>query len=288
LAETDSSAAIYLPASILISAVILSGALFYASSNISSGLSDLSGALQNSAVALPSGDNGSGNQGSGSGNTVPDTTQGTTSIDLSGLPDNDPIEGDSGAPVTIVEFSDFQCPFCGSFYRGTLPAIRSQYVDTGKAKFIYRDFPLSSIHPEAQKAAEAAECAFGQGKFWEMHDKIFENQQSISLASYKQWAKDLGLDSAEFDQCLDSGAKASEVQADFSAGNTVGVSGTPSFVIFTDASASKLDALKTLAAQNPNAISAVFEDTGSGKIGVLVVGAQPISIFQGVINAELA
>ncbi len=90
--------------------------------------------------------------------------------------DDDPMLGDPGAPVTIIEFSDFQCPFCQKFHSETFPQIKKTYIDTGKVRFVYRDFPLS-FHPGAQPAAEAAECAHAQGKFWEMHEALFSEQQ---------------------------------------------------------------------------------------------------------------
>ncbi len=144
--------------------------------------------------------------------------------------DDDPVKGSEDAPVTIIEFSDFECPFCARFYSQTLSQIEKNYIDTGKVKLVYRDFPLS-FHQEAQPAAEASECADEQGKFWEMHDKIFENQQLISDSSYKQWATEMGLDTEQFNECLDSGKYASEVQKDFADGQAYGVSGTPAFFI---------------------------------------------------------
>ena len=142
--------------------------------------------------------------------------------------DDDPVLGNKNAPVTVIEFSDFQCPFCERFYSQTLPLLEQNYISTGKVKLVYRDFPLSSIHPDAQKAAEAAECADEQGKFKEMHDKLFENQNSLSTSSLKSYAAQLGLDAAKFNGCLDSGKYASEVQKDFNDGSAAGVSGTPS------------------------------------------------------------
>jgi len=102
------------------------------------------------------------------GKNVPESAQPTV--------DDDPVLGQANAPVTIIEFSDFECPFCRRFWQQTLPEIQKQYIDTGKAKLVYRDFPLSSIHPGAEPAAQAANCANIQGKFWEMHDLIFEKQ----------------------------------------------------------------------------------------------------------------
>lgn len=166
--------------------------------------------------------------------------------------DDDAVLGDENAPVTIIEFSDYECPFCGRFYSETLGQIDDKYIKTGKVKLVYRDFPLS-FHPNAQKAAEAAECAGEQGKYWEMHDKLFKNGVSGGIAGFKQYAKEIGFDSSKFDNCLDSGKMASEVQKDFNDGQSYGVQGTPAFFI-------------------------------NGK---LVSGAQPFSNFQQVIDGEL-
>ena len=154
--------------------------------------------------------------------------------------DDDAFLGPENAKVTIVEFSDYQCPFCRSFWRETLNQIKKEYIDSGKSvKFVYRDFPLSQIHPMAQKYAEAAECARDQGKFWQMHDKIFQEQDKLgqgTISSYtvndiKNWAANLGLKGSEFNQCLDSGKYAEEVKKDFDDGAAAGVGGTPTFFI---------------------------------------------------------
>jgi protein-disulfide isomerase len=169
--------------------------------------------------------------------------------------DDDPVKGSKNAPITIVEFSDFQCPFCARFYTQTLPSIEENYIKTGKVKFIYRDFPLN-FHQYAQKAAEAAECADEQGKFWEYHDILFQKQSEWSSAGVeklKEYAQNLGLDTAKFNECLDSGKYAGEVQKDYSDGSNYGVTGTPTFFIN----------------------------------GIEVVGAQPYSVFQQIIEQEL-
>jgi len=116
-----------------------------------------------------------------------------SNVNLKLLEDDDAVLGDPNAPVTIIEFSDFQCSFCARFHSQTLPQIKSQYIDTGKVKLIYRDFPLHSIHPDAQKAAEAAECAGDQGKYYEYHDLLFSST-AFDDASLKQYAVDLGLE----------------------------------------------------------------------------------------------
>jgi protein-disulfide isomerase len=166
--------------------------------------------------------------------------------------DDDPFLGSSEAPVTIVVFSDFQCPYCQSFAQESFPLIKKEYLETGKAKFVFRDFPLA-FHEYAQKAAEAAECAQEQGKFWEYHDKIFENQRALEIANLKQHAQDLGLNQAAFENCLDSGQMAQEVKKDFEEGSRYGVEGTPAFFVN----------------------------------GTPLVGAQPFPVFQKVIEQEL-
>lgn len=143
------------------------------------------------------------------------------------LADDDPFLGDPSAPVTIVEFGDFQCPFCGKFFREAEQDIIETYVKTSKARFVFRDFPLTSIHEEAQKSAEASVCAHEQGQFWKYHDLMFARQGDLSLKNYKAWAREIGLKTAPFDQCLDSGKYAAEIQKDVSDGVQAGVSGTP-------------------------------------------------------------
>ena len=154
----------------------------------------------------------------------------TPSLDMVKLADDDPFIGNKDAPVTIVEWSDFECPFCSRFYSQTLGLIEENYINTGKVKLVFRDFPLS-FHQSAQKAAEASECSDEQGKFWEMHDMIFENQQILSVENLKKWASDLGLDTKKFNECLDSGKYASEVQKDMADGSAAGIRGTPGFII---------------------------------------------------------
>jgi len=139
---------------------------------------------------------------------------------------DDPYFGQADAKIVIVEFSDFQCPYCLQAF----PVVRQIFTDyKDQIKFIYRDFPLIAQHPQAEKAAEAGECAQEQGKFWEMHDKIFINQSDLTDPSLKRYAKEIGLDSASFIACLDSGRMSGEVQEDLSNGLQVGVSATPTF-----------------------------------------------------------
>ncbi len=140
---------------------------------------------------------------------------------------DDPSLGIDKAQVTIVAFSDFQCPSCARFVP-TIKQLKARYGD--KVRIIFRDFPLP-IHKEAPKAAEAASCANEQGKFWEMHDKLFNNQNNLQIQDLKRYAADIGLDLADFNQCLDSGKYAKEWQEDMADGSRYGVSGTPTFFI---------------------------------------------------------
>ena len=163
---------------------------------------------------------------------------------------DDPVKGVAAAPVTIVEFSDFQCPFC-SRVNPTLKQVEDKYGD--KVRVIFRNFPLSQIHPNAAKAAEAAACAADQGKFWEMHDKLFANQQKLAVEDLKVHATDLGLKADVFNQCLDSGKKEAEVKKDVDDGTSYGLTGTPAFFIN----------------------------------GRLISGAQPLEAFTSLIDEEL-
>lgn len=144
--------------------------------------------------------------------------------------DDDEVKGDKNAPVTVVEFTDYECPHCGRYFEQTYPQIIEKYVATGKVRLVVRDYPLS-FHPQAQKAAEAAECAGEQGSYWAMHDKLFANQASLSVDNYKEWAGEIGLERARFDECLDSGAMAAEIKQDQADGWSYGISGTPVFFI---------------------------------------------------------
>lgn len=141
--------------------------------------------------------------------------------------DDDPMRGDKDAVVTIIEFTDYQCPFC-SRARPTVNRIIEEYKDN--VRYVLRDYPLN-FHPFAQKAAEAAQCAGDQDKYWEYSNILWDNQRALDLADLKKYAQQVGLKQAEFDQCLDSGKFEAEVQKDFADGAKAGVSGTPSFFI---------------------------------------------------------
>ena len=168
-------------------------------------------------------------------------------IDLEGRP----YLGPEDAPVTIVEFIDYGCPFCGQHARETIPQLLGEYE--GNIKYVIFNFPISRLHPYAQQAAEAAECVNDQGKFWEYHDILFQNQSAQGEESLRLYAEDTGLDMDVFNVCLDSGAKTQLVLDDVQDGQGYGVSATPTFFIN----------------------------------GQILVGALPFSSFQTLIDAEL-
>jgi protein-disulfide isomerase len=140
---------------------------------------------------------------------------------------DDPVRGNPQAPVTIVEFSDYQCPFCARV-NPTLDRIRQTYGD--KVRIVFKDFPLAN-HPQAPKASEAARCAGEQNKYWEMHDAMFANQRALDVPQLKQTARAIGLNGTAFDQCLDSGKWRSAVQAGLAQGEKMGVNSTPTLYI---------------------------------------------------------
>ena len=173
-----------------------------------------------------------------------------------------PVLGRNDAPVTLVEFSDYQCPFCQRFFATTLPALKKDYIDTGKLRFVYRDFPLE-MHPHAREAAVAAHCAGEQGKYWEMHDALFQYQAALAPAQLAERARALGLDSSRFDQCLTSGRHTASIERGLADGAAAGVQGTPGFVVG-----------KT--------------QPGDTIQGTPIRGAQPLETFRRIIEQLLA
>ena len=179
--------------------------------------------------------------------------------------DDDPVIGDPDAPITIIEFSDFECPFCARFHIQTLPALMSEYINEGKVKLVFRDFPIQSIHPNALWASVAAECANEQGRFKEMHDALFDNQGHWSGAEtagavvlFSQYANAMGLEQETFDSCLANGKYVDEIMDDLNDGRKYGVTGTPGFFV------------------------------GNDEIGyVEMKGAQPFESFKRVIDLQL-
>lgn len=165
--------------------------------------------------------------------------------------DGEPIFGPSVAPVTIVEFSDFQCPFCQRV-QSTLKALLKEYPDS--VRLVYRDFPIPQLHKDAKKAAEAARCAAEQGKFWEYHDLLFANPAKQKETDLKRYAADLKLDNDRFAQCLATGRYAKVVERGMADGKKIGVTGTPAFFVN----------------------------------GIPLVGAQPLEQFKALIDQELS
>ncbi len=179
----------------------------------------------------------------GNGETaVTQPTDETGAVEITGPVDVEeghlPVLGNKDAKVTIIEFSDFQCPFCKTLFDESLAQIKKDFIDTGKAKFAYRHYPLTSIHPNAQKAAEASECANEQGKFWEYHDQLFTYQadwESLTgdafTAKLSEYATAVGIDGTTLSSCVTSGKFADKVSEDLKAGTDVGVDGTPATFI---------------------------------------------------------
>ncbi len=142
-----------------------------------------------------------------------------------------PFLGEKNAKLTLVEFFDYQCPYCARHFHQTFPQLVAEYVKTGKVKYVVRDFPLESIHPMAFKAAEAAHCAAEQGKFWEMHQRLMANQGALDLKNLSLHAQAVGLDVAAFAQCLNSGKHAAQIRQELDDGEKAGVEGTPAFFL---------------------------------------------------------
>lgn len=143
----------------------------------------------------------------------------------------DPVMGNKDAKVTMVEFTDYQCPFCGRAFRQTYPPVVAEYVKTGKLRYVIHDYPLQQLHPNAFRAAEAARCAGDQGKYWEMHDRLFGNQQALDEKGLQASAQALGLDAKQFQQCLDTGKYKAEINDEIKVGTSLGVTGTPTFFL---------------------------------------------------------
>ena len=139
--------------------------------------------------------------------------------------------GSAEATVAIVEFSDYQCPYCERFFSQTFPRLEENYIDTGKVRFYFRDFPLTQIHPKAKSAAIAANCAGRQGAYWKMHNELFTNQAELGTELYERLAQDLSLDVPTFEACLAEPAEAQKVDADLAYGQELTVQGTPHYFV---------------------------------------------------------
>lgn len=167
------------------------------------------------------------------------------------LEELDPILGPEDAPILIIEFSDFECPFCQRHFQEVYPRLQSTYPD--QIRYAFLDFPLTGIHPNAFAAAEAALCAFEQDAFWPYHDLLFGGSLGFSRSSYESYANSLGLDAASFATCLDEERYSEEVRSDMELGFDIGVGSTPTFFIN----------------------------------GIGLVGAQPFEVFSEIIDYEL-
>lgn len=188
--------------------------------------------------------------------TQPQQPAAPTSVDVKVVAE-DPVRGDPNAKLTIVNFADFQCPFCEKFHNDAEPKIIKEYVDTGKVKFVYKN--LAFLGQESTDAANASLCAKEQNKYWEYHDKLFssqkgENQGAFAIVNLKQFAVDLGLNTNQFNSCFDAKKYNAQVQADVAEANRIGFNSTPS--------------------------------TAVGKVPM--IGAQPFEQFKSVIDAQLA
>lgn len=223
---------IFLSGSIIVAALLIAGALVYSSGDGPSAVQDQK-ANQGASLGIY----GIGGE----------------------LADDDVVLGDPNAPVTIVEFGDYQCPFCGRYFTEVEPQLRLDYIKTGKTKMVFRDFAF--LGPESQAAALASECAAEQGKFWAYHDKLYEveivdgkeNNGNLSEGLLKSIASELGLNSESFDSCFASQKYREEVESDYNDGVAAGVNGTP----------------------------ATFVN------GKMISGAQPYAVFKAEIEAAL-
>ena len=174
-----------------------------------------------------------------------------------------PEKGNLRASVAIIEFSDYQCPFCKRHVDATLPEIEKTYIATGKVRYVFMDFPLDSIHPVAFKAAEASHCAAEQKQFWRMHDRLFANQDKLNRDQLLAHASALGLDKTRFATCLDSSKYANHVRAMIAQGEKLGISGTPAIVLGRNRNGN-IDAVR------------------------MIVGAQPFEVLREEIDKLLA
>jgi len=179
--------------------------------------------------------------------------------------DGAPFLGDADAPVTLMEFSDYQCPFCSRHYRDVMPTLVEEYVNTGKVKYVMRENPIQSIHSRALPAAKAALCAQDQDKYWEMSNMLFDNQRELTDENLQSFAATIGLDTTAFNACLVSDETMNRIDNDLEVGSAVGIRGTPGFVVgLTDP-----------------------DDSNQANMTQFINGAQPLANFQSAINALL-
>ena len=260
---------------IILAALLISGTLYMGVGSVT----DAIGKVKLTVAAAPAGN------GSGTPAPTPTPTPAATVQKLSGIDYSaSAFQGKADASVVMVEYSDFQCPYCSR----VLPAIAQVQSAYPNLKFIFRQFPLS-FHPNAQKAAEASLCAGAQGKFWDLHDKMYANQDAIAVSDIKGYAAAIsGLNATAFNACLDSGAMTAEVASEEADGSSVGIRGTPGFMIYapnakSDALVAKLQPIAT-SLQALGVDASVVEVNGAGD-GIVFAGALPYANFQEVLNA---
>ena len=167
--------------------------------------------------------------------------------------------GSADAQIAIVEFSDYQCPYCARFFQQTFPALKKNYIETGKVRFYFRDFPLEQIHPQAKPSAIAANCAARQGAYWDMHHGLFENQKRLGPELYQELAKEMGLDVAAFEACLEEPAEGKRVDQELAYGQSLTVQGTPHYFVGRIEDGQLVDVKRLNGAQPFAAFSKVIE-----------------------------
>jgi protein-disulfide isomerase len=192
--------------------------------------------------------------GRGSVETTLEPTQSSDGVQRVDIPieGNDPVLGAEDAPITIIEFADFQCPYCEKHFLQTYPQLIENYGES--IRYVYKDFPLTGIHPQALPAALAAQCALEQGKFWEYHDLLFSGRMDLGEEAYMAYADELGLDTTTFTSCYQEARYNDVVRADYNLGVENGVNATPTFFVN----------------------------------GIRLIGAQPYSVFADLIESELS
>lgn len=247
-----------LPAAILVGSILISASIFYNTKLfIAKGLGGVNTAILGNNTGQP---------------TIPNQPSQAAAAPAEGPAqvsiDDDPVMGNKNAPLTIIEFSDYECPFCKRSFSDVIPNLKKDYIDTGKVKFVYRDLPLA-FHQNAHKEAQAAECARSQGgdtAYFKYHDQIFtrttSNGTGLALDQLPVIAKDIGLNVSQFQQCLDSEKYKAEVDKDIADATAAGASGTPTWFI--------------------------GKTTANGTIeGARIVGAQPYTAFKTIIDQQL-
>ena len=190
----------------------------------------------------------------------PIETIGPSDVSLNGVP----RKGASAAKIVLIEFSDFECPFCGRHARGPYAQLQQQYVTTGKIQYAFRHFPLDQLHPAARQAAEAAACANAQGKFWEFHDTLFANQRALQLPNLLEYAKSVQIDGNKFEACVTGHQMAGLVSGDVAEGQRLGFNGTPGFLI------------------------GEIQPNQTVRVTRRIVGAYPFEVFQQALDEQLS